>query len=308
MSKRKVKSFRQVENWLLKGHGQGHGPEFRPFFKVRDVPSQGRSHRVEGIKTNRIHEYLSDNEYFPHVLCEFASYVTDIREQFALLPWEEPQEIAEQLGIRYPTYPGTTIPIVMTTDIVASLSENRNPLIGNGDVPLPIAKNQLMGKYLPICAKPEEYLPQTDSGGKILPPKSPAARRVLEKILIEKVYWNRRGLPLEFANLQRISLIRAQNLDNHRINIIARELDWLMKYIPYFCDLFMSEWRKDRSLNEIRVIIGKKLNLDEQNTAHLFGRSLWLRQLPIDLDSELILPNFPIKLTTDETEGMVSNV
>lgn len=39
-------------------------------------------------------------------------------EQYPLLPREETIEIASELGIKHPMYPGTNVPIIMTTDLV----------------------------------------------------------------------------------------------------------------------------------------------------------------------------------------------
>jgi hypothetical protein len=54
--------------------------------------------------------------------------VTDIREQWPLLPKEKTMEIAEQLGIKHPNLDGT--PVVMTTDFNLTLETKT----GNRDV------------------------------------------------------------------------------------------------------------------------------------------------------------------------------
>lgn len=280
-------------NWINKGHGQGVGENYQPFFKVRDVPSTGRSHRVWGLKNGRIQEYLSDTEYAPNVLAEYSPHVSDIREQFALLPWEETQEIAKELGVKHPVYPGTTTPIVMTTDLVVTLTSPVHPFDVSGQTKLPISSSLLNGCYLPICVKPEKYLEFDET----LPLKeAKTVRRVKEKIWIEKVYWERRGLPLLITSPKRMPWNRATNLDNYRISILARELDWLTKYLPDFCELFLMKWRQDRPLKELIEIVGKRINLDINHSTNLLGRALWLKLLPINLDHEIILFNFPVQL------------
>lgn len=41
---------------------QGVGQNYKPWIKIQDVPSLGKATRLEGIKTNRQHEFLSDLE------------------------------------------------------------------------------------------------------------------------------------------------------------------------------------------------------------------------------------------------------
>ncbi|SDJ23940.1 hypothetical protein SAMN04488123_12245 [Natribacillus halophilus] len=60
MSKRKRTS--EVDKWIKEGRGTGSGAEYRPWLKVQDVSSLGRSTRLKGIKTGRQHEFLSDLE------------------------------------------------------------------------------------------------------------------------------------------------------------------------------------------------------------------------------------------------------
>ena len=55
-----------------------------------------------------------ERDYF--YLLDWSSTVTDIREQYPLLPQEETLKIAEQCNIKHPRDPKTNHPIVMTTD------------------------------------------------------------------------------------------------------------------------------------------------------------------------------------------------
>jgi hypothetical protein len=64
---------------VAQGYGLGLGAEYKPWLRVRDVPSRGRSRRVRGIKTGGIHRVLSDLEYAYLVILEFSERVVDIR-------------------------------------------------------------------------------------------------------------------------------------------------------------------------------------------------------------------------------------
>jgi hypothetical protein len=62
---------------------------------------------------------LSEHERKYLYYCEWLDGVTDIREQWPLLPLEKTIEIAEQLGIKHPHMDGTSV--VMTTDFRLTL-------------------------------------------------------------------------------------------------------------------------------------------------------------------------------------------
>jgi len=85
---------------------------------VRDIPSGGLSNTVKSPVSGRIHHYITRQEYQVHLLAEYSPTIIDIRERFALLPWDETQAIASKLGIRHPRYPGTTTPTAITTDLL----------------------------------------------------------------------------------------------------------------------------------------------------------------------------------------------
>jgi len=86
--------------WLKDGRGSGSGAEYSPWLTVRDVPSKGRVHRVQGHLTPRTHHLLSALELSTFLLLEWNPLVTDIREQYPLNV-EETLEIAKELGIRH---------------------------------------------------------------------------------------------------------------------------------------------------------------------------------------------------------------
>ncbi|PKR82699.1 hypothetical protein CWO92_22970 [Heyndrickxia camelliae] len=47
MSKRKRTS--KIEKWIKEGRGSGIGSEYKPWLKIQDVSSLGRSTRLKGI-------------------------------------------------------------------------------------------------------------------------------------------------------------------------------------------------------------------------------------------------------------------
>lgn len=78
------------ERWIKEGRGQGSGPDYKPWLTIRDVPSQGRSHRIFGHLTQRPHHLLSDLELatffflqWPHLISLVLNFVRR-RESMAL--------------------------------------------------------------------------------------------------------------------------------------------------------------------------------------------------------------------------------
>jgi hypothetical protein len=74
----------KVQKWLKEGRGSGQGRDYKPWLTVRDVPSNGRSHRIFGHKSQRIHHFLSDLELAVFFVLEWHQDTEDIREQFPL--------------------------------------------------------------------------------------------------------------------------------------------------------------------------------------------------------------------------------
>lgn len=112
--------------WIDQGRGLGHGADYQPWLTIQDVPSNGRVTRVKGWKTGRTHHLMSSLETAYFYTAEWADSVTDIREQYPLLPIERTLEIAMELGIKHPTDPKTKVPTVITTDFVLTINNGED--------------------------------------------------------------------------------------------------------------------------------------------------------------------------------------
>jgi len=122
MGRRKLSSLADFERALRNGYGVGEGCRYKPWYRVQDVPSHGRSSKIPGIKTGRIHHCLSTQESRFFYNAEICVSVVDIREQFPLFPMDLVMRLADEAGIAYPCQPKTSVPIVMTTDFLLTLS------------------------------------------------------------------------------------------------------------------------------------------------------------------------------------------
>lgn len=168
-----------IDKLIKEGRGIGVSKDYKPWIRIQDVPSLGRSSRIRGIKTGRQHELLSDMERNYFYLLEYSNTVKDIREQFPLLPIEDTILIANELGIEHPKHPDTGEFIVMTTDFLVSVAY----------------KDKIIEVARTIKSK-DDLL----------------NRRILEKFNIEKEYWKRREVDWGIVTEQEIDKVVASNI------------------------------------------------------------------------------------------------
>lgn len=162
--------------WIKQGRGQGKGADYRPWLTIRDVPSEGRSHRVFGHLTQRTHHLLSDLELATFLLIQWRTTVTDIREQFPL-DRATTQELSKRLGIEHPNQKG--VDQYMSSDFVVDSDEKELPRFA-------------------IQVKPNKAL------------DSP---RVIEKLQIERSYWQEKGVPFYLVTENQIPQTVFENIN-----------------------------------------------------------------------------------------------
>lgn len=236
---------------------------YKPWYYVRDVPSQGKSSMVYSRVTKRVHHYLASSEGDVHLLAEFGRCTSDIRERYALLPRGETQEIARRLGFRHPAYTRTNVPTVMTTDLV-------------------ISRQHLNGiEIIPISVK----LAQDLVGA-----KAPRAR---EKLLIEQEYWKIRGIKWTLVTDKTLPSARVHNLklfysavQDPRSAKIATSA---------FASYVRQIWTESGSLNDLLRVAAKRFSIDVETAMAVLGVSVWSRELVID-HSTKVHHERPLKL------------
>lgn len=265
-TKERRPSVEQMLDRIHKGFGQGNGATYKPFMNVRDVPSEGLSHMVRSSITNRTHHYLSLGEQGVHLLAEYSGKVLDVREQYALLPWSEMQTVAHKLGIKYPQIPYTKTPVVLTTDLLITLDG-------------PQKKN-----LLAIAVKPKEKL------------KDP---RVLEKLWLERFYWNRRGVKwlLHSEEPMRVKNLRFfEGGLNHR-----KELDLQATTTDCFMEAFNDYWTVERSFNEVCFLAAAALGIPDSDGPKLASTAVWEGKTGFDLDLRRLRHTAPIPMKAQKS-------
>ena len=174
-----------TERRLEEGRGTGRERDYKPWLLVQDVPSHGLANRVLGSTTGREHHLFSNLEFDCFLVFDWAEPIIDIREQYPLLSLDETLALAEEAGIKHPTYPGTDDPDVRTTDFLLTI------------------KRGSMTVDLAIAVKPSEKL---------------ASKRVLEKLELERRYWEKRQIPW--------SIVTERDIPD----TLVKNLKWLKPY------------------------------------------------------------------------------
>lgn len=249
--KRRNITEEDVERWIGQGFGQGEGSEYKPWARVRDVPSMGRSTRFACLRSHRTHHLYSDVEAGHFLLADFRVNVCEIREQFALLPREETLEIASELGIRHPRFPGTTTPTVLTSDLVVSTTTNGHD-----------------GIFVLSVKRSPAVLP----GVKGL-------RRTIEKLALERAFWLRRDVPWYLVTEAQFDARVVRNLGLLR----PSRRDWVSEdrcsSARDFANQAKSSAGRGRTLRELIAWSQNETDRAYQD----FGLSVWKHWLPLDL-------------------------
>ena len=180
------KGVQNIERWKARGYGSGSGTDYKPWLTVRSFGSRGMAHRVLGHKTGRIHHFHSNHELGCFLLLEWNDKVIDIREQFPLHPVAETQRIATRLGYRHPVqrwnWKGK-----WRQQLAVQTSDFRVTFSDTSPVPEVI-----------ISVKPSAELEK---------------RRVLEKLEIERTYWERRSVGWQLVTEQELPQVIIDNLN-----------------------------------------------------------------------------------------------
>ncbi|WP_197488249.1 MULTISPECIES: TnsA endonuclease C-terminal domain-containing protein [Methylomonas] len=149
---------------------------YKPWFTVRDVPSEGRSHRIFGHITHRTHHLLSDLELATFLLLQWNNSTTDIREQFPL-DISVTKPLCEAAGIKHPELGG--VPQFMSSDFLVNTSDPNNRIFA------------LQVKTSSALEEP----------------------RTIEKLEIERRYWLEKEIPWYLVTEKEIPVDVFRNLD-----------------------------------------------------------------------------------------------
>jgi len=262
-----------IERFRKEGRGQGTLQDYKPWLTVRDVPSHGKSTRDKGWKTGRTHHFLSTLELLYYLVLEWSRMVIDIREQYPLLPIDDTLAIADSLGIKHPAHPKTKEPVVSTTDFYISLRNESGSF-----------EHARTVKYA----------------------KDLSDRRTLEKLEIERRYWEVRKIDWGIVTEHEIPTELANNVD------FLHDAWHLPKYMPEKNITPIAEFltrlvlEQQQPLNELTAISDTQLGLKGGTSLKVAYYLLATRQwrinmnVPIDPDQPLAVRGTDLKAVHGE--------
>ncbi|MGF9956259.1 TnsA endonuclease N-terminal domain-containing protein [Bacillus mycoides] len=197
-----------MEKWIREGRGLGEGSEYLPWITANDFPSNGIVCRELGVKTKRMHHFLSRLEYNYFLLLDYSKHVIDIREQYPLLDLELAMDIAKEKNIKYPTDSRSGTPYIMSTDFIITINE----------------KN--CEKIIARTVKPSNELEK---------------KRIQEKFEIERCYWKQKNIDWGIITERDVPLPLVNNLKRIRsanrvmsYSVLTKEMIHLLeKFIIY---------------------------------------------------------------------------
>lgn len=203
-----AKSQIRDQKWIRDGRGAGHGSDYKPWLTVRDVPSEGRSHRVFGHNSQRTHHLLSDLELAVFLLVDWNPITKDVREQFPL-KLEDTLDIAEACGIPHPAMLG--VPQIMTSDFLIDTNVSND------------SKFVLQAKYASNLEDP----------------------RTIEKLEIERKYWERKEIPWKVVTERDVPRPALENIKwlyaSQRDELLPEQI---IARTNFYIDLFKRSPRK----------------------------------------------------------------
>lgn len=245
---------------LIEHRGTGRGENYKPWLRVGEVQgSFSRSHRPYSFKTKREHHLLSDLELYYFLLMEWDDNVKEIREQYPLLPILKTQLIATQMGYRHPTPPGTTTPIVMTTDFIIT--------------------RKIDGIYVDeaIAIKTEADLSKP---------------RTREKMAIERQFWIEKGIRWKVVTDTNIPIQKAKNLkrifnieENSEVKMVKGDMVHLL--FNDISEIFYLNPNLEHDLVYICQLFDKNYNLKPGVGIKLLMYLIRFKNIVVDLDYPL---------------------
>lgn len=271
MKGRKIKTQADVDRYIKQGLGQGVMKDYQPWLRVQDVPSHGRSRKVNGMTVDREYHLLSDLEHGLFLQLDFSENVIDIREQFPLLPVAATEGIASSLNIPYPRYPTTSVPYVMTTDFLITVRNSDGSTTDFARTVKP---------YNNVGTSSEELI------------------GTLNKFEIEKRYWEGQGVDWKIITDKNLPPIIAKNLDWLSKNTDVERSLLEHKVLTSFLTELLRYSNSNITLEMVLRRTGSRLHIGYSDCIRLFRYSVWNKYVRINIlqpiQITLPIPQFDI--------------
>lgn len=276
----KLMTQQKIDKRIKSGRGSGVRETYAPWIRVWDIKSKGVSHLVPGVKFQRTHHLLSNAERDYLTVLERDNSVIDIREQYPLLTQAETQAIATSFNYRHPVYPGTQVPVVMTTDFLITFLDS------SGEVRLAARS-----------VKHRKEFEDADIG---------VRNRMAEKLAIEEKYWSIRNVEWKLVLHENLSRNKIANLTILRTYANIHPSLPTEKNINNLLE-FIGRCKTDEiALKVLLDKASKYIYIDYMGVKHLFHHLLWIGRLDMDLTSKVISLSQPLHVWISQPPSAVT--
>ena len=248
---RQLKTSEDFKRSLKAKYGLGEGESYKPWLRTQDVKSHGVRAKIQGLKTKRVHHTLSSIETDFFYLAEFSDSVIDIREQFPLFPLNLSIKIAKALNVKHPAHPETGEEIIITTDFLLTREVDGEII------------------FEAVSVKPEA---ESDDP------------RVLEKLEIERVWWELLGVKFSYFVGSDLTQVQSRNISwaTHPIREETK------RYSQYEIKLALSQIEKGKQLiRDISDNYIKTIGVENEDALNLLRSLIAEKYLTVDLSLPL---------------------
>jgi hypothetical protein len=122
-------------------------------------------------------------------------------------------------------------------------------------------------------------------------------KRNLEKLLLERLYWNRRGILWILATEDNIPATRAINLKFFETALNDDRASKSGIDPARFSSQFEKHWAPSLSFNTIMAKTTNSIGVDVHTGHALLGTAVWNRNSKVDIDSQKLTHRGTVNLT-----------
>ncbi len=250
----------KLDKYIKEGRGEGSGKSYIPWKKIQDFSSSGRSSRISGWKTNRVHHFFSDLEKRMFFLLDCSDIVTDIREHYPLQDLELAMNIADQMGIKYPVNYSSKIPYILSTDFMITIDTDDG--IINVARTIVSSSNLAKKRKVEILELERRYYQYLGIDWAIVTEKG------IPNLLARNIEWIHASHDLDsFASLG--------NYSQQEINIIKTKLK--EQLVP-----------NDTTISKVISSLDEEMNLEDGTSLSIFKHLLARKEILCDMTSTKI--------------------
>jgi len=267
MSRKKYDwSQNKFDRYIKEKRGMGEGKNYIPWIKVQDFSSKGRSHRIAGWKTNRVHHLFSDQEKRMFFLLEWSDIVIDIREQYPLSNLDLTLDIATIMNVRHPINSKSKMPYIMTTDFMITC----------------VINNELCHKARTIKST-----------------KELENRRTLEKLEIERRYYQHLDIDWAVVTEKGLPKILTENIESiHESYFIDCINDKNLHELKEICEMIKYNLleQKYHTVAELTNKLDTQMSLEVGTSLFLFKHLIAQKEIILDIFNNKISGSLLTKL------------